>query len=244
MEPILVVNFRDGLLAEDGPQKAATHAAKLVAYCNAPVDNDLPEELAVWPALRAKNGRPAAYNVKYIQIGNETWAFSRKIEPRPLYRRIGGVYPGDPGGRSDGANHRRRPAGRPDSQGAASVRRSNRLLCRASLPAVADPRNPAGRQAGRREEPVGTRHLVRLGDRPANRRGRSVRPHSQRAEPSSGAGLPRRHDRMELERLVGAIDCQSHGACFAVYERGGRGRDPARHHAAGRRRPDSPRNRC
>ena len=78
VEPILVVNFRDGLLAEDGPQKAATHAAKLVAYCNAPVDNDLPEELAVWPALRAENGRAAAYNVKYIQIGNETWAFSRE----------------------------------------------------------------------------------------------------------------------------------------------------------------------
>ena len=79
VEPILVVNFRDGLLAEDGPKQAATHAAKLVAYCNAPVDNDLPEELAVWPALRAKNGRRNAYQVKYFQIGNETWAFSRKI---------------------------------------------------------------------------------------------------------------------------------------------------------------------
>ena len=79
VEPILVVNFRDGLLAQDGPHKAATHAAKLVAYCNAPVDNDLPEELAIWPALRIKNGRPDAYQVKYIQIGNETWAFSRKI---------------------------------------------------------------------------------------------------------------------------------------------------------------------
>jgi alpha-N-arabinofuranosidase len=80
VEPILVVNFRDGLLDQDGPQKAATHAAKLVAYCNSPVDNDLPKELADWPALRAKNGRPAAYKVKYIQIGNETWAFSRKID--------------------------------------------------------------------------------------------------------------------------------------------------------------------
>lgn len=80
MEPILVVNFRDGLLDQDGPQKAATHAAKLVAYCNASVDNDLPEELADWPTLRAKNGRLAAYKVKYIQIGNETWAFSREID--------------------------------------------------------------------------------------------------------------------------------------------------------------------
>ncbi len=79
VEPILVVNFRDGLLAQDGPKQAATHAAKLVAYCNAPVDSDLPEELAVWPALRAENGRPDAYKVKYFQIGNETWAFSRKV---------------------------------------------------------------------------------------------------------------------------------------------------------------------
>jgi alpha-N-arabinofuranosidase len=78
IEPILVVNFRDGLLAEDGPKQAATHAAKLVAYCNAPVDNNLPKELAAWPALRAENGRSAAYQVKYVQIGNETWAFSRE----------------------------------------------------------------------------------------------------------------------------------------------------------------------
>jgi len=80
VEPILVVNFRDGLLSQDGPQPAARQAAKLVAYCNASVDNDLSAELADWPALRAKNGRHAAYNVKYFQIGNETWAFSREID--------------------------------------------------------------------------------------------------------------------------------------------------------------------
>ncbi len=80
VEPILVVNFRDGLLDQEGPQKAAAQAAKLVAYCNASLDNHLPEELAVWPALCARNGHPASYNVKYIQVGNETWAFSRDIE--------------------------------------------------------------------------------------------------------------------------------------------------------------------
>ncbi len=78
IEPILVVNFREGLLAHDGPQKAAAHAARLVAYCNAPVDNHLPKELAAWPALRAKNGHPAPYKVSCFQIGNETWAFSGK----------------------------------------------------------------------------------------------------------------------------------------------------------------------
>ncbi|MHC4176159.1 MAG: hypothetical protein ACYSWU_01555 [Planctomycetota bacterium] len=79
MEAILVVNFREGLLAEDGPKKAARHAAKLVAYCNARRETNLPEDLAVWPRLRANNGHPEPYRVKYFQIGNETWAFSRKL---------------------------------------------------------------------------------------------------------------------------------------------------------------------
>ncbi|MHC4401760.1 MAG: hypothetical protein ACYTG0_18975 [Planctomycetota bacterium] len=78
MEPIVVVNFRDGLLDEEGPDKAARHAAKLAAYCNASVDADLPDHLAAWPRLRASNGRSAPYGVKYFQIGNETWAFWRK----------------------------------------------------------------------------------------------------------------------------------------------------------------------
>ena len=36
MEPLLVVNFRDGLLAQDGVGRPARHAAQLAAYCNAP----------------------------------------------------------------------------------------------------------------------------------------------------------------------------------------------------------------
>ena len=78
IEAILVVNFRDGFLDQDGPEKAARHAAKLVAYCNASVEAELPDDLAVWPRLRAENGHPAPYGVKYFQIGNETWAFSKK----------------------------------------------------------------------------------------------------------------------------------------------------------------------
>jgi alpha-N-arabinofuranosidase len=80
MAPLLVVNFRDGLLAEDGPEKAARHAAKLVAYCNADADADLPADFAAWPRIRAKNGHPAPYRVKYIQIGNETWGYSRRLK--------------------------------------------------------------------------------------------------------------------------------------------------------------------
>ena len=78
MEPVVVVNFRDGLLSKAGPQQAARRAAMLAAYCNAAVDAPLPEDLAVWPRLRAKNGHAEPYRVKFFQIGNETWAFSGK----------------------------------------------------------------------------------------------------------------------------------------------------------------------
>ena len=77
--PLLVVNFRDGLIAAGGPEQAARHAAKLVAYCNAETTAELPEDLEVWPRLRVENGHPKPYGVKYFQIGNETWAFAGKI---------------------------------------------------------------------------------------------------------------------------------------------------------------------
>jgi alpha-N-arabinofuranosidase len=82
MAPLLVVNFRNGLLADDGPERAARHAAKLVAYCNAGIDAELPADFAVWPRLRAQNGHPAPYRVKYFQIGNETWGYSRRRKIR------------------------------------------------------------------------------------------------------------------------------------------------------------------
>ena len=77
--PLLVINFRDGLLAEDGPDRAARNAAKLVAYCNAEIGADLPAELRVWPRLRAENGHAAPFAVKYFQIGNETWRYAQNI---------------------------------------------------------------------------------------------------------------------------------------------------------------------
>jgi len=79
-EAILVVNFRDGLLGVRPLEEAAAHAAALVAYCNAPLDTALPPEQAKWAALRAKNGHPEPYRVKYIQIGNETWMFTPEVE--------------------------------------------------------------------------------------------------------------------------------------------------------------------
>ncbi len=74
-EAIVVVNFRDGLLKVRKLEDAARHAARLVAYCNAPIDANLPEGLAEWAKLRAKNGHPKPYGVRYFQIGNETWFF-------------------------------------------------------------------------------------------------------------------------------------------------------------------------
>jgi alpha-L-arabinofuranosidase len=74
-EAIVVVNFRDGLLKKKTLKDAASHAATLVAYCNAPISVNLPDGLSEWAALRAKNGRAKPYGVKYFQIGNETWAF-------------------------------------------------------------------------------------------------------------------------------------------------------------------------
>jgi alpha-N-arabinofuranosidase len=78
-EAIVVVNFRDGLLKETSLREAADHAAALVAYCNGPLGTKLPAGMYDWPSLRAKNGRAKPYRVKYFQIGNETWAFVRKL---------------------------------------------------------------------------------------------------------------------------------------------------------------------
>ncbi|UCE46898.1 MAG: hypothetical protein JSW47_14965 [Phycisphaerales bacterium] len=79
-ETIVVVNFRDALLKLKPLEEAAAHAASLVAYCNAPVGARLPEGMYDWPSLRAKNGRARPYKVNYFQIGNETWAFVRKLK--------------------------------------------------------------------------------------------------------------------------------------------------------------------
>ena len=89
-EAILVVNFRDGLLGVKPLEEAVAHAAALVAYCNAPLDAGLPVSLTQWPQLRAKNGHPDSYRVKYIQIGNETWMFNPAVEKK---------FPADPLGR-------------------------------------------------------------------------------------------------------------------------------------------------
>jgi len=79
-ESLLVVNFRDALLKKKPLKEAAMHAAALVAYCNAPVGAKLPEGMYDWPSLRAQNGRVRPYDVKYFQVGNETWAFINELK--------------------------------------------------------------------------------------------------------------------------------------------------------------------
>ena len=75
IETHLVVNFADGFLRRKPLAEAAQHAAALVAYCNAPSGDSLPGGMDDWPSVRAQNGHPQPYRVKYWEIGNENWFF-------------------------------------------------------------------------------------------------------------------------------------------------------------------------
>jgi alpha-N-arabinofuranosidase len=55
--PYLTVNFQSGSVQE---------ALNLLEYCNGSVDTK-------YGKMRADNGHPAPYNVKYFEIGNEQW---------------------------------------------------------------------------------------------------------------------------------------------------------------------------
>lgn len=74
-EPLLVVNFRDGLTGKKPLEEAAMDAAGLVAYCNAEVGAGLPAGMIDWPSIRKENGHSQPYKVKYFQIGNEIWSY-------------------------------------------------------------------------------------------------------------------------------------------------------------------------
>ncbi len=74
-EPILVVNLGDAFFGKLSFEEAALNAAGFVAYCNADTGTVLPEGMPDWPAIRAKNGRVAPYDVNYFEVGNEPWLF-------------------------------------------------------------------------------------------------------------------------------------------------------------------------
>jgi alpha-L-arabinofuranosidase len=77
-QPLLVVNLRDGLMKLKPLAEATRQAAGLVAYCNAPVGEKLPDGMPDWTALRASNGSQQPFGVKYFQIGNESWKYDPK----------------------------------------------------------------------------------------------------------------------------------------------------------------------
>lgn len=80
-QSILVVNLRDGLLTDKTPEQAAQHAAALLAYCTG-TEDAVPAHLKAWPALRAANGHPEPYAVEYVQIGNETWFWTKAMKEK------------------------------------------------------------------------------------------------------------------------------------------------------------------
>jgi alpha-L-arabinofuranosidase len=80
VQTILVVNFLDALSKKVPLKDAALNAAGLVAYTNAPIGTKLPAQMPDWPAIRGKNGHPKPYQVQYLQIGNEWWAFLPKVK--------------------------------------------------------------------------------------------------------------------------------------------------------------------
>ena len=90
-EMILVVNLGDAVLGQKSIDEAARHAAGLVAYANAEVGQPLPEGMPDWPALRARNGHPVPYGVRYFEIGNEIWLFENPDSTGKLFARHGPI---------------------------------------------------------------------------------------------------------------------------------------------------------
>ncbi|MEX0728310.1 MAG: alpha-L-arabinofuranosidase C-terminal domain-containing protein [Planctomycetaceae bacterium] len=82
IEPLLPLNFGDGLLGKKPLAEAAQHAAGLVAYCNARENANLPADLEKWPKLRARNGHKEPYRVPYVQIGGEMFSHVRGLKER------------------------------------------------------------------------------------------------------------------------------------------------------------------
>jgi alpha-N-arabinofuranosidase len=81
-EMILVVNFGNAYFKRMPIEEAAMHEAGLIAYCNAEAGAELPEGMSDWPSVRAENGHPEPYNVRYVQIANEPWVMAKELKRR------------------------------------------------------------------------------------------------------------------------------------------------------------------
>jgi len=71
-------------------------AADLIEYLNSPNDGSNPGGGVAWARIRAKNGHPEAYAVKYFEIGNESYHGNhkdiRKVRPTEYAARYLGYY--------------------------------------------------------------------------------------------------------------------------------------------------------
>ncbi len=84
-EMIIVPNFGDAYFGRKPLKEAVLHEMGLIAYCNAELGAALPEGMRDWPTIRAKNGHPEPYKVKYVQLVNEPWVMDRGLHrPEPI----------------------------------------------------------------------------------------------------------------------------------------------------------------
>ncbi len=82
-EAILVVNIGaawQGQTIDEQIAAVAHHCAAMLAFVNAPLDNNLPANLKAYPKARAKAGHPRPFAIKKWQIGNETWLLPQHFE--------------------------------------------------------------------------------------------------------------------------------------------------------------------
>lgn len=83
--PLLPVPLEPGLGKWIAPEELALRNAGLVAYCNAAPGARLPAGMPDWGAVRAANGHPEPYRVRYFQLGNEIYTYwDRALEKAGL----------------------------------------------------------------------------------------------------------------------------------------------------------------
>jgi len=81
-EPLVVVPTRPAYEGVWTIEQTAEFAAGLVAMAHFPTPEDAPERWRPWVKLRTEVGLIAPPNVRYWQIGNETWVIRRNTQER------------------------------------------------------------------------------------------------------------------------------------------------------------------
>lgn len=80
-EVIIPLNLAAAALDWRKPDDVAlNYCSGLLAYLAAPVGANLPDGMPDWPTIRAQNGHPEPYRIKYIQLGNEWESYWKNIE--------------------------------------------------------------------------------------------------------------------------------------------------------------------